>query len=149
MLPASLCAKIMVFRRITRIIEVVLNERAVSDYCFALRVTYQVQCRLNIALLQKRELPSYFACYLTAKTKLSIIEKDSSSALHHFHHQPSSCILTTSATHRSDRILQQSMQVRRQSLLSIAPHSCRQPVRFRLRCLSFTSCLISSRHPTM
>ena len=29
MLPASLCAKIMVFRRITRIIEVVLNERAV------------------------------------------------------------------------------------------------------------------------
>ncbi|MBS4814352.1 MAG: hypothetical protein KH057_12895, partial [Bacteroides sp.] len=28
-LPASLCAKIMVFRRITRIIEVVLNERAV------------------------------------------------------------------------------------------------------------------------
>ena len=30
MLPASLCAKIMVFRRITRIIEVVLNERAVS-----------------------------------------------------------------------------------------------------------------------
>jgi len=29
-LPASLCAKIMVFRRITRIIEVVLNERAVS-----------------------------------------------------------------------------------------------------------------------
>ena len=31
MLPASLCAKIMVFRRITRIIEVVLNERAVVD----------------------------------------------------------------------------------------------------------------------
>ena len=31
MLPASLCAKIMVFRRITRIIEVVLNERAVSE----------------------------------------------------------------------------------------------------------------------
>lgn len=30
MLPASLCAKIMVFRRITRIIEVVLNERAVA-----------------------------------------------------------------------------------------------------------------------
>ena len=30
MLPASLCAKIMVFRRITRIIEVVLNERAVG-----------------------------------------------------------------------------------------------------------------------
>ena len=30
MLPASLCAKIMVFRRITRIIEVVLNERAVE-----------------------------------------------------------------------------------------------------------------------
>lgn len=30
MLPASLCAKIMVFRRITRIIEVVLNERAVD-----------------------------------------------------------------------------------------------------------------------
>ena len=30
MLPASLCAKIMVFRRITRIIEVVLNERAVT-----------------------------------------------------------------------------------------------------------------------
>jgi len=29
-LPASLCAKIMVFRRITRIIEVVLNERAVT-----------------------------------------------------------------------------------------------------------------------
>ena len=32
MLPASLCAKIMVFRRITRIIEVVLNERAVESY---------------------------------------------------------------------------------------------------------------------
>ena len=32
MLPASLCAKIMVFRRITRIIEVVLNERAVFLY---------------------------------------------------------------------------------------------------------------------
>lgn len=32
MLPASLCAKIMVFRRITRIIEVVLNERAVEEY---------------------------------------------------------------------------------------------------------------------
>jgi len=31
-LPASLCAKIMVFRRITRIIEVVLNERAVKTY---------------------------------------------------------------------------------------------------------------------
>lgn len=31
MLPASLCAKIMVFRRITRIIEVVLNERAVGS----------------------------------------------------------------------------------------------------------------------
>ena len=31
MLPASLCAKIMVFRRITRIIEVVLNERAVRE----------------------------------------------------------------------------------------------------------------------
>ena len=31
MLPASLCAKIMVFRRITRIIEVVLNERAVIE----------------------------------------------------------------------------------------------------------------------
>ena len=28
-LPASLCAKIMVFRRITRIIGIVLNERAV------------------------------------------------------------------------------------------------------------------------
>lgn len=34
MLPASLCAKIMVFRRITRIIEVVLNERAVLLLCF-------------------------------------------------------------------------------------------------------------------
>ena len=33
-LPASLCAKIMVFRRITRIIEVVLNERAVRYLCF-------------------------------------------------------------------------------------------------------------------
>lgn len=32
MLPASLCAKIMVFRRITRIIEVVLNERAVDMF---------------------------------------------------------------------------------------------------------------------
>ena len=35
MLPASLCAKIMVFRRITRIIEVVLNERAVSVDAFS------------------------------------------------------------------------------------------------------------------
>ena len=34
MLPASLCAKIMVFRRITRIIEVVLNERAVAIGAF-------------------------------------------------------------------------------------------------------------------
>lgn len=34
MLPASLCAKIMVFRRITRIIGIVLNERAVHTEKF-------------------------------------------------------------------------------------------------------------------
>lgn len=37
MLPASLCAKIMVFRRITRIIEVVLNERAVTPRSITLK----------------------------------------------------------------------------------------------------------------
>ena len=45
MLPASLCAKIMVFRRITRIIEVVLNERAVMvnipiTWCFQVFMTF-------------------------------------------------------------------------------------------------------------
>ena len=58
MLPASLCAKIMVFRRITRIIEVVLNERAVHlgpfylhgcqiNYIFAQNISDFVMTRLN------------------------------------------------------------------------------------------------------
>ena len=41
MLPASLCAKIMVFRRITRIIEVVLNERAVVDWYSSYLISIQ------------------------------------------------------------------------------------------------------------
>lgn len=46
MLPASLCAKIMVFRRITRIIEVVLNERAVV--CFIINIMNYLELICNI-----------------------------------------------------------------------------------------------------
>ena len=50
MLPASLCAKIMVFRRITRIIEVVLNERAVDGRCLSPKSGFNILCELNTAL---------------------------------------------------------------------------------------------------
>ena len=52
MLPASLCAKIMVFRRITRIIEVVLNERAVLKLRFFLPKVCTIK---NIAYLCNRK----------------------------------------------------------------------------------------------
>ena len=62
MLPASLCAKIMVFRRITRIIEVVLNERAVIE--LQIFLTKMTQIRFICVPLQTESSWSVCRWYL-------------------------------------------------------------------------------------
>ena len=63
MLPASLCAKIMVFRRITRIIEVVLNERAVmamNNFMVSMNVFSKGLCIFTTDLRADRHSDWYY-----------------------------------------------------------------------------------------
>lgn len=87
MLPASLCAKIMVFRRITRIIEVVLNERAVistfetegipKDFVENL-VPLCSNCHSMIHHIEQSEHPlrELREAYKGAKKELKILKED-------------------------------------------------------------------------